>query len=125
MYAHKDEEKVKVIISLDKNKDKVQRRTLLKALRLKGDFYHNIKTLKTGGELIVIRRPASGVKVSHAEFLPCKFCYGFIHSVQLRRHAKQCSSKNLSGDLGDENNGGIIKQAELLLYPNKVSIFVF
>ena len=88
----------------------------MKKKRLKGDFYHNIKALKTGDELFVIRRPLSGANISPEEFVPCKFCYGFLVKNQLRRHIKNCALRSSGIDTTDED---IIKQAELLLYPNK------
>ena len=75
--------------------------------------------MKTGGELVVIRRPQFGVTVKAEDFLPCKFCYGFIYQDQLKRHVKHCKLR--SDCIEDEGSSGVIKQGELL-YPNKTAV---
>ncbi|XP_057310698.1 uncharacterized protein LOC130648660 [Hydractinia symbiolongicarpus] len=113
LLTHIVEEEVKKVKDLAlKSKE---RKHLLKALRLKGDFYHNIKVLKTGGEMIVARRPPKGVKSQPSEYLPCKYCYAFLHQAQLSRHCRNCSFKDMKS-CEQEN---IIKQSELLIYPNR------
>ena len=47
---------------LDKNKNKKERDVSLDQVRLLGDFYHNFKVLKNGGELIVCRRPSISLR---------------------------------------------------------------
>jgi len=42
-------------------------------LRSKGDFYHNMAVLKTGGELVLWRRSNADV-VTAEDYIPCKFC---------------------------------------------------
>ena len=88
----------------------------LKQLRLKGDFYHNVKVLKTGGEMVVARRPPHGTKAIAKDYLPCKHCYAFIHQTQLTRHCKRCDYRPSEATDEDE---GIVKQCELLIYPNE------
>ena len=84
--------------------------------RLKGDFYHNVKVLKTGGEKVVARRPPHGTKAIAKDYLPCKHCYAFVHQTQLTRHCKRCDYR--PSEATDEDKG-IVKQCELLIYPNE------
>lgn len=60
----------------------------LDLLRLKGDFYENMKILKCGGELIVVRRPQSVEIVSYRDYVPCIHCLGFVMKPEMWRHLK-------------------------------------
>ena len=91
LVTHKIQEETKHVLSLDKKADKVERSEILRKLRLKGDFYQ-VKVLKTGGNLFVIRRPKEGVNADPNSFLPCRHCYGFVHKGQLSRHSNRCKS---------------------------------
>ena len=52
-------------------------------MRFKGDFYYNVKILEIGGDLIVCRRPKSGVNSIPHNYTPCKFCFGFTTMKKL------------------------------------------
>ena len=61
----------------------------LDILHFKGDFAHNIKVLKVGGELKVWRRPDEE-GISYQMFTPCTFCLAFVQKHELWRHAAVC-----------------------------------
>ena len=88
----------------------------LKRLRLKGDFYYNVKILEIGGDMIVCRRPRSGINSSPHNYNPCKFCFGFYHNEEIKRHcAAKCSFKN---NVEADDGSRIQKQCQMILYPN-------
>ena len=62
----------------------------LDRLRLKGDFYHNLKVLHCGGELKVIRRPGPDEVVDFKQFKPCVHCLAFLQKHELWRHVSHC-----------------------------------
>ena len=77
-----------------------------------------MKVLRTGGELIVWRRPDKNAYVSVKDYIPCKFCLAFITKSEMWRHIKFCPLKN---DDSFSKNNNCIQQSECLLYPNKTS----
>ena len=77
---HKDEPEV---LRIDAITDKKARNKELDRIRLKGDFYHNLKVLKCGGVLKVIRRPNQFENISYRQFVPCKHCLGFVQKHEL------------------------------------------
>lgn len=107
---HKNEEEVKNLKQLDTK----FRQLKLQELRGRGDFYKNMKTLRTGGSLVVWRRPLPDAIVSYRDYLPCDHCLVFVSKSELWRHEKKCVLKK--SKIGQVN---IIKRAELLLYPNQ------
>ena len=109
--VHSKEQEVKNLEEMDK----ISKETNLDLLRYKGDFYHNIKVLKIGGELIVWRRPAPNDIVTFKSYVPCVHCLVFVTKDEMWRHLKTCKNK------GNENNNNIIAQCDMLLYSNKYS----
>ena len=105
--------KVLLEMNLDEASEQMRRKLELKRLRLKGDFYHNIKALKIGGELIVYRRPNHITDV--ADYKPCKFCYLFLHKNELWRHTQKCSFKSSENERGAYS---LAQHSNLLLYPH-------
>ena len=61
----------------------------LDLLCFKGDFAHNIKVLRAGGELIVWRQP-SEENVNYQTFTSCTFCLTVVQKHKLWRHAASC-----------------------------------
>ncbi|XP_028397269.1 uncharacterized protein LOC114521069 [Dendronephthya gigantea] len=78
---HKMEEEV--MSALAHKKKSSERRTILDKL-LQGDYHHNMNTLETGEEeLIIVRRPGEDGKYRIEDFLPCEFCLGFFRSLNM------------------------------------------
>jgi len=87
----KTKQKWRLYLHLEaKTKDKTIE---LDRLRCRGDFYHNIKILKTGGEVIVWRRPNIDDVVNVEDYIPCKFCLAFITKSEMWRDVKTCWMK--------------------------------
>lgn len=105
---HGSEKLLLNLSQLDKNKNKKERDIILDQVRLLGDFYHNVKVLKNGGELIVCRRPSPGQKLSASMFGPCKHCLGFFHKAELWRHARNCSYQGSATEFEDSESTDII-----------------
>jgi len=102
---------VKVLIGNDS--PQVKDRKFLE-LRGKGDFYHNMAVLKTGGELVLWRRPNADDVVTVEDYIPCKFCLSFIMRHDMWKHVKTCPLKTQEAPEQD-----LIAQANLILYSNK------
>ena len=88
--CHKDEEAVKEAVACTDKKDNKRKWDYL---RFKGDYHHNIKIMRTGGELVVWRRPNQNAVVQISEYIPCEFCLAFITKSEIWRHSKSCSLK--------------------------------
>ena len=56
--------------------------------------------------MLPAKRPPHGTKAIAKDYLACKHCYAFVHQTQLTRHCKT------------DEDGSIVKQCELLTYPN-------
>ena len=115
---HKLNPKVISILKLDTVTQAKQRNAMLDHLRYIGDFYHNIKILESGGELIVFRRPQEGIVASYKDYMPCKYCLSFLHKQDLWRHTKKCMDKQNDVEDGG-GNSNVQTQAEMLLYTCK------
>ena len=85
-------------------------------LRCLGDFYHNMKVLKTGGELMIVRRPAPDDVVVYTDYVPCTFCLGFITVAEMWRHIKTCSLREESPS---SNNKNLIEHSKVIIHANK------
>ena len=107
--AHKHEDE---IVELGKMERK-ERMLKLDVLRYRGDFHQNMKVLKTGGELVVWRRPSTGDIVNYRDFLPCTHCLVFVTKLEMWRHLQTCKHKMKT------NNNDIIARSKVLLYPNQ------
>jgi len=89
--VHKSEARVQKILSLTGDPD--SRMYEIDKLRLLGDYYHNIKVLsQKTGQLVVVRRP--NADISHSDFLPCRFCFGFFYRKELWRHCDKCKFRD-------------------------------
>lgn len=66
-----------------------KRRRCAQLLRNKGNFKHNLKVLKEGGDLIVAQRPKHTINVSNTlhTFVVCPSCLGFYSRHESWRHA--------------------------------------
>ena len=107
---HRDEDEVKKLCDLSQKTKHLR----IDALRYHGDFYHNVKVLKLGGQLVVWRRPNKTAGVSYKDYIPCKICLAFVTKAEMWRHVKSCEHRK-----NDENVHNLVQQAELLLYPNQ------
>ena len=87
---------------------------MLNDLQCRGDFQHNMKVLKTGGELAVLRRPATSNIVNVKDYKPCPYCTVFVTIAELWSHTKTCE-KNVH----QEHNSNVAKKADLLCFPNQ------
>lgn len=108
---HADEDMVKCLFEIDK--DDEGRRKKLDYMRFKGDYLYNLKTLRTGGELVVWRRPAPTDLVNVADYIPCQFCLVFITKSEMWRHHKTC-------DFVTDGISRTIEASKLLLFPNQL-----
>lgn len=66
---------------------------LLKQLRNRGNYQHNIKVQQTGnGEIIPLRRQKKYNSLT--SYQPCPHCLGFFLQHELRRHQRSCKMKD-------------------------------
>ena len=121
--VHKDESEMVKIAAIDtRTKEGKERKKLeLDILRFKGDFAHNIKVLKVGGELKVWRRPGEKEVVDHQMFTPCTFCLAFVQKHELWRHAASCPLNEKRKEAGcspDENSyhRKLRQESQMLLF---------
>ena len=87
--VHKREIEVQRILSLIKLTK--ERKKLLEVLREKGNFYHNLKVSKTGGQIKVARRPSHD-NVDPNIYSPCIYCYKYVAKKELWRHKQKCAA---------------------------------
>ena len=121
---HKDEPEIIRILALNPTVcEENEKRTMeLARLRLKGNFYHNLKVLRTGGALKVLRRPSDDQLISPQQFVPCKLCLAFVQRHELWRHTNKCpfKIKAVSKEEYEEKmNRKLQHESELLLFPNR------
>ena len=118
-HVHCSEPEVRKILAMDKKDISAQQRpkSEFERLRLKGNFYHNIRVLKCGGELKVLRRPAEGELISYKQFVPCVHCLGFVQKTELWRHVAHCQFNDKCKD--EAKNRKLQYESELLLFGSK------
>lgn len=94
-------------------------------LRNLGNYQHNIKVLKNGGELIRSRRISkktadrlSLIKDLSTAFLPCEHCLGFFNRREFCRYVKDCDAKS---HVSDQKYKKVIANS-LLLLPTKEEV---
>ncbi|XP_038073460.1 uncharacterized protein LOC119741677 isoform X2 [Patiria miniata] len=100
LHAHKDEEEVKRIASMEVKT--TERAKAFELLRNRGNYYHNkmVKELKQG-ELIMVRRPSDDGSDS-TDYGPCPDCLGFYRISDFRKHMKYyCIAKESEIDTED------------------------
>lgn len=114
--SHKGEEVVGKCLALNNQKDI---KDMWSTIRRKGDFLHNSKVLKTGGEIILVRRPAPGVNVNPNKCVPCTYCLGFFLEDQLSRHCAICPNKTTENSPNGSGTVSDVKKGRLMLYPNQ------
>ena len=88
--VHKTEIEVLDILLLKKLTK--ERKRLIEVLREKGNFYHNLKISKTGGQIKVARRP-SNAEVHSNMYSPCIYCFKYISRKELWRHKEKCAAE--------------------------------
>lgn len=122
--VHKGETEVLKILAIGQStvQDKKRRNLEIDRLRYKGDFYHNLSVLKTGGELKVYRRPSADEKCEASAFIPCTHCLAFVKKHDLWRHVKQCPFNNEKRAEEDEPvvHRRLQYESEMLLFANKL-----
>ena len=91
-HVHCSEPEVMKILSMERKETSTKQRRKMEfdKLRLKGNFYHNLRVLKCGGELKVLCRPAEGDLISYKQFIPCTHCLAFVQKTELWRHVAHC-----------------------------------
>lgn len=86
---HSEELEVAKYLSLKKGTK--ERKILADQLRKKGNFFNNV-----GGVDILkpVRRPNENIDspISN-DYLPCKYCYGYLKKKYLKRHVRTCKLK--------------------------------
>jgi hypothetical protein len=85
---HKDCPEVVNTLSYEKNSK--ERKRELNRIWLLGNFVHDIVLEQDKGELKVVLRPPPNVKGNPLSYLPCMYCYGFLHIGELYRHVHTC-----------------------------------
>ena len=122
--AHKGESEVLKILAIGQSTaaDKKRRNLEIDRLRYKGDFYHNLTVLKTGGELKVYRRPNANEQCDATAFTPCTHCLAFVRKRELWRHVKQCPFNTEKRPDEDESvvHRKLQYESEMLLFANKL-----
>ena len=109
------------IAAIDTATDEGRKRKQLELdiLCFKGDFAHNIKVLKVGGELKVWRRP-NEEGISYQMFTPCTFCLAFVQKHELWRHAAVCPLNEKRGQAGSPKEEGnrrkFRQESQMLLF---------
>ena len=79
-----------------------------------GNFNNNVAALSTGaGEVIVKRR--SHNRDNPDDFLPCEYCYGFVSSKLLWKHARSCHFRAQESDDTQHISHGLIARSQMLL----------
>ena len=108
MISHHTEEEEIANLS----KDEKERKKQLDLLRFKGDYKRNMIVLKSGGELVLWRRPGPEDIVSIEDFIPCQFCFAFVTKAELWRHHKTCQ-------FVQEGVVGTVQASRLLLFSHQ------
>ena len=107
--VHRKEMEVQKILSFEKKSR--TRKKLLEVLREKGNFHHNLKITKTGGQIKVGRRPSED-NVDPSLYLPCVYCYKYLVKKELWRHRQTCAS-----DPNMIKNKQLQSESSLLVFP--------
>ena len=108
---HKSEFEIKSLVGLEKKKKDVQ----LDLPRFRSEFYYDMKVLKSGGEMVVLRRPRASDLVSYHDYIPFVYCLAFLTKQEMWRHLKIFLNK----DNENYNNKNIVEQSEMLLCSDK------
>lgn len=110
--VHSKEVEVQKVLS-EKVRSK-ERQKEFERIKLKGNFLHNMKILELGvGELKVLRRPKEGEDADPNDYIPCKYCQGFIHESEAWRHAKTCQ-------FVPEGPGNAVRSRRVLRYEGRL-----
>ena len=115
--AHKNDERIKSLLSLNVKipAEKKERQNQLDELRFLGNFHHNMKVLRTGGELVVFRRPGADDCVDSSSYRPCPYCLAFVTKHEMWRHVKSCPLNK------GREEGNCLRKSNLLYYSNHYS----
>ena len=116
--VHKDEPEVSEILAYNCGQTK-DRKTKLEILLLKGNNYHNIKVLKIGGVLNVIRRPNISSDESYLGYSPCLHCFAFVMKHEIWRQNKRCVLKKQG--INETHNRKLQHESQMLLYSSQDS----
>ena len=104
------------MLKLNKNNkaEQAKCKAILDDLRARGNFFHNMKVVKVGGELVVWRRPKIHDVADVTDYRPCPYCLAFVSKKEMWCHMKPCPAST-------KDHGKSLKKSELLLFPNKYS----
>lgn len=73
-------------------KSVAQQKLRFHELKLRGNYYHNVRVLEEGvGELIVLRRPTARANID--DYLHCIHCLGFLLANDLFVHTKNVGTQ--------------------------------
>ena len=73
--------------------------------------------LRTGGELVLWRRPQQNDQAFPSDYRPCPHCLAFVTKAEMWRHIKTC--KFIDGDDGETKTA--LKKSNIILYSNQYS----
>ncbi|CAB3987135.1 uncharacterized protein LOC110043873 [Paramuricea clavata] len=113
---HNNEIEVKSILGL--KKESQERKDRLEKLRLEANFHHNQSVIETGeGELILLRRPNNDLPVCNNEdFLPCRYCLGYLKRLLLWKHNLVCKFK--PSESKKPGYAKVQKEAKMMITPS-------
>lgn len=89
---HRNEEDVKKFVDLPKRC--LERKRIIEAIRLKGEFIFNTNEIVNNGKLHVVRRPNIKFTKTAIEYGLCAKCFGFFSKNTLRNHVRKCCKGN-------------------------------
>lgn len=117
-FIQKHQSEVEVGEFMAHNKGSSERNRLLDKLRNKGNFNHNMETIKSGkGEIVPYKRPRLVDNYVVENYSPCEYCLGFFVSNDLWKHQKKCQQKNVKQQGRNRN----VKATSALLLTSGVS----
>lgn len=65
---------------------------MLRRLRKRGNFIHNMEVLKAKKGIMVVEKRHSSSQL-YIQYLPSEFCFAFYHKSDLRFHVKRCPER--------------------------------
>lgn len=84
---------IEVAQALAMPKGSKDRHKIFDSLRNKGNYHHNIETMRSGtGQIVTVRRPSE--LTNQKDYLPCQHCLGFFKKKELWKHDAVCAQNN-------------------------------
>lgn len=114
-YQHPSEKEVVELNLLPKRSEK--RRKFAQVLRNRGNYLHNLKVVKFGGELIPAQRPKTTKTVTDQLhlYVVCAACFGLYSKGEMWRHACPASQKRPCRkiEMSDLSNDKMSKEVKI------------